>query len=64
MLVIGSSLHGLGSGPPGRWSDAEDSYRHIDAANVDLKGLTGDFYHRACLGPQARAPTAVSAASW
>ena len=25
-------------------------YRHIDAANVDLKGFTGDFYHRVCLG--------------
>ncbi len=24
-------------------------YRHIDAANVDLKGFTGDFYHRVCL---------------
>ena len=27
-----------------------DFYRHIDAANVDLKGFTGDFYHRVCLG--------------
>jgi len=26
-----------------------DFYRHIDAANVDLKGFTGDFYHRVCL---------------
>ena len=25
-------------------------YRHIDAANVDLKGFSGDFYHRVCLG--------------
>ena len=25
-------------------------YRYIDAANVDLKGFTGDFYHRVCLG--------------
>jgi len=25
-------------------------YRHIDAANVDLKGFTRDFYHRVCLG--------------
>jgi len=25
-------------------------YRHIDAANVDLKGFTSDFYHRVCLG--------------
>jgi pyruvate formate lyase activating enzyme len=25
-------------------------YRHIDAANVDLKGFTGEFYHRVCLG--------------
>jgi pyruvate formate lyase activating enzyme len=24
-------------------------YRHIDAANVDLKGFTGDFYRRTCL---------------
>jgi pyruvate formate lyase activating enzyme len=24
-------------------------YRHIDAANIDLKGFTGDFYHRVCL---------------
>ena len=24
-------------------------YRHVDAANVDLKGFTGDFYHRVCL---------------
>jgi pyruvate formate lyase activating enzyme len=24
-------------------------YRHIDAANVDLKGFSGDFYHRVCL---------------
>jgi pyruvate formate lyase activating enzyme len=24
-------------------------YRHIDAANVDLKGFTVDFYHRVCL---------------
>jgi pyruvate formate lyase activating enzyme len=23
-------------------------YRHMDAANVDLKGFTGDFYHRVC----------------
>src|SRR5438477_2614561 len=27
-----------------------DFYRHIDAANVDLKGFTGDFYRRVCLG--------------
>jgi len=27
-----------------------DFYRHIDAANVDLKGFTGGFYHRVCLG--------------
>jgi pyruvate formate lyase activating enzyme len=29
-------------------------YRHMDAANVDLKGFTDDFYHRTCfarLGP-------------
>jgi pyruvate formate lyase activating enzyme len=25
-------------------------YRHIDAANVDLKGFTEDFYRRLCLG--------------
>ena len=24
-------------------------FRHIDAANVDLKGFTGDFYRRVCL---------------
>jgi pyruvate formate lyase activating enzyme len=24
-------------------------FGHIDAANVDLKGFTGDFYHRVCL---------------
>jgi pyruvate formate lyase activating enzyme len=25
-------------------------YRHMDAANVDLKGFTEDFYHRVCAG--------------
>ena len=25
-------------------------YRHMDAANVDLKGFTGDFYRRICAG--------------
>jgi len=25
-------------------------YRHIDAANVDLKGFTSEFYRRVCLG--------------
>jgi len=25
-------------------------YRHIDAANVDLKAFTEDFYHRTCAG--------------
>jgi pyruvate formate lyase activating enzyme len=25
-------------------------YRHMDAANVDLKGFTEDFYHRICSG--------------
>jgi pyruvate formate lyase activating enzyme len=25
-------------------------YRHVDAANVDLKGFTEDFYRRVCLG--------------
>ena len=25
-------------------------YRHMDAANVDLKGFTAGFYHRVCLG--------------
>ncbi len=25
-------------------------YRHIDAANVDLKAFTEDFYHRVCAG--------------
>jgi pyruvate formate lyase activating enzyme len=24
-------------------------FRHVDAANVDLKGFTGDFYRRTCL---------------
>ena len=24
-------------------------FGHIDAANVDLKGFTGDFYRRVCL---------------
>ena len=24
-------------------------YRHVDAANADLKGFTGDFYRRICL---------------
>jgi pyruvate formate lyase activating enzyme len=28
----------------------EEFYRHIDAANVDLKGFTEDFYHRLCSG--------------
>jgi len=27
-----------------------DFYRHMDAANVDLKGFTEDFYHRNCYG--------------
>lgn len=27
----------------------EEFFRHIDAANVDLKGFTGEFYHRTCL---------------
>jgi pyruvate formate lyase activating enzyme len=27
----------------------EEFYRHIDAANVDLKGFTSEFYHRVCL---------------
>lgn len=25
-------------------------YQHMDAANVDLKGFTEDFYHRVCFG--------------
>jgi pyruvate formate lyase activating enzyme len=25
-------------------------YAHMDAANVDLKGFTGEFYHRLCFG--------------
>jgi pyruvate formate lyase activating enzyme len=25
-------------------------YQHMDAANVDLKGFTDDFYHRLCFG--------------
>ncbi|HEX9124658.1 MAG TPA: AmmeMemoRadiSam system radical SAM enzyme [Actinomycetota bacterium] len=28
----------------------EDFFRHMDAANVDLKGFTEDFYRRVCLG--------------
>jgi len=28
-------------------------YRHMDAANVDLKGFTEEFYHRQCLGELA-----------
>jgi pyruvate formate lyase activating enzyme len=28
-------------------------YRHIDAANVDLKGFTEEFYHRRCFGELA-----------
>jgi pyruvate formate lyase activating enzyme len=28
-------------------------YRHMDAANVDLKGFTEEFYHRTCLGELA-----------
>jgi pyruvate formate lyase activating enzyme len=27
-----------------------DFYRHIDAANVDLKGFTERFYHKLCSG--------------
>ncbi len=27
-----------------------DLYRHMDAANVDLKAFTQDFYHRVCMG--------------
>jgi pyruvate formate lyase activating enzyme len=27
-----------------------DFYRHMDAANVDLKAFTDDFYHRVCAG--------------
>lgn len=27
-----------------------DFYRHMDAANVDLKGFTEEFYHRNCYG--------------
>jgi pyruvate formate lyase activating enzyme len=30
-----------------------DFYRHIDAANVDLKGFTETFYHRQCCGELA-----------
>ncbi len=26
----------------------EEFYRHMDAANIDLKGFTQDFYHRVC----------------
>jgi pyruvate formate lyase activating enzyme len=28
-------------------------YRHMDAANVDLKGFTDEFYHRLCFGELA-----------
>jgi len=28
-------------------------YQHMDAANVDLKGFTEDFYHRICFGELA-----------
>src|SRR5919201_1609432 len=28
----------------------EEFYRHIDAANVDLKGFTEEFYHKVCAG--------------
>jgi len=27
-----------------------EMYRHMDAANVDLKGFTEEFYHKVCLG--------------
>jgi len=30
-----------------------DFYRHMDAANVDLKGFTEEFYHRNCYGELA-----------
>src|SRR5262245_42990700 len=28
----------------------EEFYRHMDAANVDLKGFTDEFYHEVCAG--------------
>ncbi len=28
----------------------QEFYRHMDAANVDLKGFSEDFYHRHCFG--------------
>ena len=28
----------------------QDFYAHMDAANVDLKAFTGDFYHKLCFG--------------
>ncbi|MEW5851821.1 MAG: AmmeMemoRadiSam system radical SAM enzyme [Myxococcota bacterium] len=28
----------------------EEFYRHMDAANVDLKGFTEEFYHELCVG--------------
>jgi pyruvate formate lyase activating enzyme len=31
----------------------EEFYRHIDAANIDLKAFTEDFYHRTCAGSLA-----------
>ena len=27
-----------------------DFYAHMDAANVDLKAFTGEFYHKLCFG--------------
>jgi pyruvate formate lyase activating enzyme len=30
-----------------------DFYRHMDAANVDLKGFTEEFYHKLCFGELA-----------
>jgi pyruvate formate lyase activating enzyme len=34
----------MNAGPRGEF------YRHMDAANVDLKAFTDDFYHRTCAG--------------
>jgi pyruvate formate lyase activating enzyme len=34
----------MNAGPRGEF------YRHMDAANVDLKAFTDDFYHRICAG--------------
>jgi hypothetical protein len=37
-----------------------DFFRHIDAANVDLKGFTGDFYRKTCLADLDPMPLSLS----